>query len=208
MPDTSRQILTGLGRLAVFWRAAAWQAVARHGLNPAQAEILGLLARRGPARQTVLATALGVSAASLSDSVASLNAKGLVTRRGDPGDGRAVQVALSNAGATLQATLPEGPEALRRAVAALPEDEAATTLRALSSLILALQKERAIPVQRMCVTCAHFQPHRHDDAAAPHHCGFVDAAFGDAGLRIDCADHEETTRDGQAEITARLAGVG
>jgi len=208
MPDTCRQIATGLGRLAVFWRASAWQAVAGHGLNPAQAEILGFLARRGPARQSAIAAALGVSAASLGDSVASLIAKGLVARASDPGDRRAVQVALTDAGAERHAALPEAPEALMRAVATLPEDEAATTLRALSSLIRALQQERAIAVQRMCLTCAHFQPHRHDDAATPHHCGFVDAAFGDAGLRIDCADHEEATRDRQAAMAARLARVG
>jgi hypothetical protein len=28
-------------------------------------------------------------------------------------------------------------------------------------------------------------------ADAPHHCAFVNAAFGAAALRLDCADHEE-----------------
>jgi hypothetical protein len=59
----------------------------------------------------------------------------------------------------------------------------------------------------MCVTCACFQPHRHAEAAAPHHCDFVDAAFGDAALRIDCVDHEETTEARCAVIAARLATV-
>ena len=61
----------------------------------------------------------------------------------------------------------------------------------------ALQEARAIPVQRMCLTCRHFRPHVHDDPARPHHCAFVDAAFGDAALRLDCADHE-TARDEEA----------
>jgi hypothetical protein len=29
------------------------------------------------------------------------------------------------------------------------------------------------------------------DERAPHHCAFVDAAFGDWALRLDRADHEE-----------------
>lgn len=208
MPDTSRQIATALGRLSLYWRAALWQAVAERGLNPAQAEILGHLARRGPARQVTLAAALGVSPASLSDSAASLIAKGLVARRPDPGDGRAVQVALTGEGAALHAALPVAPEPLLTALDDLPEAEAGATLRSLSAVIRALQRARAIPVQRMCVTCAHFQPHRHADAATPHHCGFVDAAFGDAALRMDCADHEDATEERRAAIAARLAAVG
>ena len=138
-PGTSRQIATGLGRLAVFWRAALWQAVAEFGLNPAQAEILSSLARRGPARQVALAATLGVSAASLSESVASLTAKGLVTRQRDPEDARAVKVALSEAGAALHARLPEAPEALVAALDDFPEGTAAVTLRAFIAVIRTLQ---------------------------------------------------------------------
>src|SRR3989338_5240356 len=101
MPDPSDQIAFALGRLAVLWRAGGWQAGVAEGLNPAQAEILGHLSRRGPVRQVDLAAALGVSAASLSDSVASLAAKGLVIRQPDPEDGRARRVGLSAAGQTI-----------------------------------------------------------------------------------------------------------
>ena len=79
--------------------------------------------------------------------------------------------------------------------------------RALIGLIRALQVARAIPVQRMCVTCAHFRPHAHDDADSPHHCAFVDAAFGDAALRIDCGDHEDAAEEDLAQIWARFSQV-
>lgn len=189
MPQPADQIAFALGRLAIFWRAAGWQAAAGGGLNPAQAEILAHLARRGPQRGGDLAAALGVSAASLSDSVASLTAKGAVARSPDPDDRRAALVALTDAGAALAAAQPAAPEALRAALAALPEAEAGALLRSLTRVIRALQQARAIPVQRLCATCRHFRPHAHDDAQAPHHCALVDAAFGDALLRIDCADH-------------------
>jgi len=77
-------------------------------------------------------------------------------------------------------------------------------LRALTRVIRALQEARAIPVQRICVTCRHFRPHVHDDATAPHHCAFVDAAFGDAGLRLDCTDHEGATGQDRARKWARF----
>ncbi len=204
MPDHAEQIAAGLGRVAVYWRAAAWKAVTAAGLNPTQAEILAYLSRRGPTRQGDLASVLGVSPASLSDSVASLNAKGMIRRRADPQDRRVVQITLSDLGKATQATLPEAPEDLLAALCALPAAEAGSMLRALTRIIRALQEARAIPVQRICATCQHFRPHVHDDAAAPHHCAFVDAAFGDANLRLDCAEHEEAADQDRALTWARF----
>ena len=56
-------------------------------------------------------------------------------------------------------------------------------------MIRTLQEKGRIPVARMCVSCRFFQPFRHDNPARPHHCAFVDAAFGDEELRLDCPDH-------------------
>ncbi|MCY1144320.1 hypothetical protein OWR29_40535 [Actinoplanes sp. Pm04-4] len=43
----------------------------------------------------------------------------------------------------------------------------------------------------MCLTCRFFVPEAHPESPGhPHHCNFVDAAFGDAELRVTCPDHE------------------
>jgi hypothetical protein len=57
-------------------------------------------------------------------------------------------------------------------------------------IIRGLQEAGDIPVQRMCVTCRYFRPNVHDDRDRPHHCAFVDAAFGDPQLRLDCTEQE------------------
>lgn len=204
MPDHIDELASGLGRIALYWRAGAWQAAAGQGLNPTQAEILTHLARRGPERQVELAAMLGVTPASLSDSVASLVAKGLAERQPDARDRRAVRVALTEAGRATQAALPPAPEALVRALSDLPLADRGPMLRALTRIIRSLQEARAIPVQRMCVTCRHFRPHVHNDAATPHHCAFVDAAFGDAALRLDCGEHEEAPEEDRARNRARF----
>ena len=59
----------------------------------------------------------------------------------------------------------------------------------LVTMIKRLQDAGAIPIQRMCVSCRHFRPYAHADAAKPHHCAFVNAAFGQRDLRIECRDH-------------------
>ena len=64
-----------------------------------------------------------------------------------------------------------------------------TLLRLVVKLIRSLQRRGEIPVARMCGTCQHFRPNVHPEPEAPHHCAFVDAAFGDRQHMIDCPDH-------------------
>lgn len=203
MPNKTDQIVFGLGRIAALLRAGKWQAGSGAGLNPAQAEILARIADR-PMRPGDLAAHLGVSPASLSDSVSSLVAKGFAERQPDPTDGRARRIAPTAAGAALAASLPTAPDALKGALDALPDLERGRLLRTLLHLIRSLQEARAIPVQRMCVTCRHFRPNAHDDAARPHHCAFVNAAFADASLRLDCGDHETALPEEAATIWRRF----
>ena len=207
MPESAVQLAHALSRLALFWRAAGWQAAGTRGLTPMQTEILQHIASRGPMRGGDLARVLGVSAPTLTDAAAALVAKGLLERRPDPDDRRASRLVLTETGAQTAAALPDMPAALRPVIAALPEAERGGLLRGLVQLIRGLQEAGAMPVQRMCPTCRHFRPHAHDDAARPHHCAFVDAAFGDAALRLDCADHGETTTEEGARIWARFVAV-
>ncbi|HXF98241.1 MAG TPA: MarR family transcriptional regulator [Gaiellaceae bacterium] len=187
--DPARTVAVGLGKLGLALRQHAWAQRAQTGLTPTQAQILALLAGRGPCSVGGLAELLAVSQPTASDAVRALVAKGLATKeRGE--DGRVQRVALTAEGAALAAAAPEWPDALLEAVDALEPAEQAALLRGLSRMIRALQERGRIPVQRMCVSCRYFRPHAHPDPDRPHHCAFVDAPFGDRELRLDCADHE------------------
>lgn len=200
-PDT--QILFALGRIAAALRSGRWQSAGEQGLVPAQAEILTRIARQ-PARPAEVAAHLGVSAASASDSISSLVAKGLALRLPDPEDGRAQRLVPTAAGLRLAETLAAAPTAVQGALAALSSQDQAGMLRALTLIIRTLQEARAIPVQRMCVTCRHFRPRVHANADHPHHCAFVDAAFGDASLRLDCGEHEAALAEEAAALWRRF----
>lgn len=206
MPPDVRQITTAFQRLAAFWRANQWQVAKGKGLNPTQGEILARVAAQ-PERTAHLAAHLGITPSSLSDTVSALVDKGLVLRRPDPEDGRARRIVATTKGQELAAQTPDAPDALDAAIASLGESERGALLRSLTLIIRSLQEARAIPVQRMCVTCRHFRPHIHDDPVRPHHCAFVDAAFGDAALQVDCADHQITTEGEAARASARLSAV-
>jgi len=207
MQNQIRQIATAFERIALFWRSNQWSVAKEYGLNPSQGDVLQRISRQ-PERAANLAQRLGVTQASLSDTISALVAKGLAERRPDPGDGRARRIEATGQGRALAAVMPDVPEPLDAAIARLGDADRGALLRTLSLIIRSLQEAEAIPIQQMCLTCRHFRPHVHDDPARPHHCGFVDAAFGDGCLRLDCADHETATEEEAARNRARLAAVG
>jgi DNA-binding MarR family transcriptional regulator len=204
--DLQQMILDGLERLTLVIRADASRLAAPLGINAAQDGILRLLrARPEGLRVQALAEHLNVRQPTVTDSLAALERKGLIHRLIDPVDRRAVIVKSFNA-------LPQAKTAVAThtaaAVAELSEGEQTSLLKTLIKLIRSLQLRNAIPPQRMCVTSKYFCPNTYPDERAPHHCAFVDAAFGDRALRLDCADHEQA----EASIAARnwrtLAATG
>ena len=196
---TEKRIATGLAKLGMAIKAQSWRGAGAAGLTPTQGQILAVLAARGGGLGVgALAEALGVRQPTVSDALAALVAKGLVrkTRRRD--DGRAVSLALTPAGRRAAGASATWPDFLLKAVGALTAAERRVLMVALVKMIRTLQVAGEIPVARLCVDCAHFRPRVHADPLRPHHCAFVDAAFGDAALRLDCADH---TRVSEADAS-------
>jgi DNA-binding MarR family transcriptional regulator len=186
----SRRVTTGLAKVGLALKQEAWAQAGGRGLTPTQGQVLALLrANPGGLRLGVLASQLGVTTATTSDSVAALERKGLVAKLPVTGDGRAVLVRLTPAGVREAAAAAAWPDFLLEAVDELSPAEQAAFLRGLVTMIRTLQERGRIPVARMCVSCRFFRPYRHRDPDRPHHCAFVDAPFGDGGLRLDCPDH-------------------
>ena len=185
------QIATGIARLGQFIRTESWRSGQELGLTPTQMRILRELAAHGPLRVGALAKAVGVSQPTATDAFEALRRKGLAEKGPDPDDGRAVAATITAAGRRRLASASDLPDVLLDAIAEVDAADRGAFARGLTTIVRALQRREAIPVQRMCVTCRYFRPHAHDDPAAPHHCAFVDAAFGDAQLRLDCGEHVE-----------------
>ncbi len=188
----SEQLLIGLSRLGQAVRLSAWHNAGPTKLTPLQSDILLFLdGDRRPRRQGEIVTALASTAPTVSDAVRALAGKDLVDRQRDPADSRAITLVLTEAGRTEAARLATIPEPLRAALDGLGEEDVAAMLRGTTSMIRILQQWHAIPVSRTCVTCRFYRPDAHPgDLRHPHHCAFVDAAFGDVDLRLDCPDHQ------------------
>ena len=143
--DDAARLRLGVARLARHLRAVD----AASSLTPTQASLLSTIVRRGPLGLSDLAAVEGIDAPTLSRAVARLEEQGLVRRRPDPSDRRAVTVEPSAPGRKLlQRLRAERNDALRARLAELGDDERRLlhdALPVLETLADALRKERARP---------------------------------------------------------------
>lgn len=104
-------------------------------LSPGALSALATLVTSGPLRQGDLAAREGVRAPTLTRIVAVLDERGLVERRPDPDDGRAVLVAASPEGVELvRGARGARADELARRMAALPAEQRAALAAALPAL--------------------------------------------------------------------------
>ena len=185
LPD---RIVQGLMKVGLALKANEWSESTRLQLSPTQAQILAALETRGPLRLSELAAIHAITLATASDAVSSLVKKHLVEKRRSEQDARALSIALTRLGRRTAKTIASWPDFLATAVGALSPAEQAVFHRGLVKMIGTLQERGQIPVARMCVHCTYFRPNAHAGSNAPHHCDFINSAFGDERIRIDCGD--------------------
>lgn len=204
-----RRLRDGLDRLSAVLRSDQWVVAGAAGLNPTQVHALTFIAGRGEpgVRIGAIADHLGVTQPTATDSIAALIRKGLLRKQPDPEDSRAVAIRITAAGRDVVRSIGLAITATERALETLSLSEQTALLQLIIKTIRALQIAGAIAPQRLCVTCRYFHPFVHEDAEAPHHCAFVDAAFGPTALRLDCGEHEPLPDAGQEKVWRRYTSA-
>jgi DNA-binding MarR family transcriptional regulator len=198
--DLPQRISAGLAKIGMALKSESWRQSAPAGLSPTQGQILTLLASRTePLRLSEIAAWLAITPATASEAVSTLVEKRMARKTKAAADGRALAVSLTRRGRRLAKQTAHWPDFLGPAVGGLDPKEQEVLLRALTKMIRRLQEEGRIPVARMCVNCRFFRPNVHADSHNPHHCDYVDAAFGDRHLRLDCAEFEQHTAAARME---------
>jgi DNA-binding MarR family transcriptional regulator len=124
-------IATGFERFSEVLR----RLTPREELSLTAASTLRRLERSGPHRLCELHTPEGVSQPAMTQLVTRLEREGLATRGGDPGDGRAVVVDITEAGRAAIARRRAGrQQALSALLQRLPADDHAAIMAALPAL--------------------------------------------------------------------------
>lgn len=197
------RIHEGLERVAMALRADDWVSARAAGVNPTQFAILAALEGRSEGLSVrEIAAQLGVSQPSATDSIAALERKGYLERRPAPNDKRSVRIVVTPQGQAPLAAAHNTRSVAEQAAGALDRQQQEELLVSLVTMIRHLQETGAMPIQRMCVSCRYFRPYVHSDAHKPHHCAFVDAAFGQHELRVDCREHETADPSARAATWA------
>jgi DNA-binding MarR family transcriptional regulator len=190
--DVDSKVVAALERLGEVFRLLLREKAQEHGLSPIQARFLVYLLHHGVELRRVsqLAREFGLTQATVSDAVDSLEAKGFIGREPWPADRRVVTLRLTPEGELLAAELSAWADPIREHLRNSSPGESEVVMRFLMQLIGSLQRSGVITVARMCVTCRFFQPDIHPDADSPHHCGLLDVPLAGSDLRIDCPEHE------------------
>jgi len=158
------------------------------GLNPAQWETLRYLARANRFSRTpaALADYLASTRGTVSRTLASLEAKGYLTRAANARDGRSVEFAL---------TAMAGRALKRDPLIALAGDIEQAAGGALTTLVEELRRTLGKAIARnhgrafgVCRSCRHFRANLRPSARAPHHCALLDQALSEADSRAICAE--------------------
>lgn len=187
--DLETKLLTGLAKISLAFRAEEQKQSFEVRLSPTQAKAL-LLVEDGIQSPSEISKRIGVSRASLSDSLTALQDKGLLKKRRSPEDSRATILELTAKGRRRSDGLADWPTALQESLDDLNTEEKQILLRVLSKIIANLQDQGSVSVPRMCANCRFFRPNAHAGSKKPHHCDYINSAFSDGELRLDCPEHE------------------
>jgi DNA-binding MarR family transcriptional regulator len=193
---TALNLTIGLNKLSLAIRSQAWKKADTDGLNPTQAQIVNMLGKTDAMQLSQVAQALGISAASVSDSIKTLIEKELVQKHRSTNNARAIALTLTDKGHAQAKLTNTYSDFLISAVHGLTLVEQAVLLKTLTKIIHSLVEGGQISVAKMCLHCTYFRPNVHIDLPnTPHHCQYIDAAFGDSELRLDCADQNTASQE-------------
>ena len=190
--DVDKKIVAALERISQAYRVLLQEEAQERSLSPIQARFLVHLLHHGDELGRVgrLAEEFGLSRATVSDAVGTLETKGLVCREPWPRDGRVATLRLTPEGEEAAVGLSSWADVVDEQLESFGPEEKETVMRFLMRLISALQGAGVITVARMCLSCRFFRPDAHPRSVSPHHCALLDLPLSGADLRIDCPEHE------------------
>jgi DNA-binding MarR family transcriptional regulator len=190
--DVNKKVVAALERLSQAFRVLLQEEAQRQNLSPIQARFLVHLLHHGDELGRVgrLAAEFGLSRATVSDAVGTLEAKGLVRREPWPRDGRVATLRLTPEGEEVAVGLSGWADIVKEQLVSFAPGEKEAVMRLLMRLISALQGAGVITVARMCVSCRFFKPEAHQRSGSPHRCALLDMPLSGADLRTDCPEHE------------------
>lgn len=174
-------------RLSVILRAELRALASVHDLKLVQLEALRYLAEANRFSDTPAAVAegLGLTRGTVSQTLRTLQKKGLVHKTPDEHDGRVVHCHLTDAGrALVEQSWPSG--LLSTAVDRWPRERLAEVYRHADALLRAVQEANGMRTFGVCHTCRHFET----AGDKTFRCALFEATLTPAEMMQRCREHD------------------
>ena len=158
-----------------------------HGLKPVQLQALRYLANANRFSRTprALTAWLGQTKGTVSQTIASLERRGLIVRSGDVRDRRIIRLEMTKAGLAVVRMVGDVAEAM---LAHLDDDERATAEVLLGKMLGGHVAARGSRPMGICHTCRYFQ--LGEAPATSHRCSLLDVPLDNDDAQRVCIEQE------------------
>lgn len=184
------KIIVSLEKLSEVFRVLLWDSGKQYGLSPIQIQLL-LFVRFHPEEDlrkvAYMAREFNMTKATISDSLKTLDQKGLVRKKTDVEDARSVTVSLTAKGEKIAAQVSGFAASLDSALERLAPKERESLLLTLMKLSRHLLEDEVLAVERMCFHCSNYKGNFNDN----HYCEAFKKKIAQKSLRVDCPAHIE-----------------
>jgi DNA-binding MarR family transcriptional regulator len=187
--STESRIVASMERIAQAFRVLLWQESKAFSLSPIQVQVLIFLLHHSDEKRKVsyLADEFNMTKATISDTIKTLEQKRLIAKTYEPHDTRSYIIHLTEKGRHIAGRTALFTKEIRTPIDKLHQEDKENLLLSLLGLIRHLNVSGVITIQRMCMTCAHYQS---SDKGQTHFCRLLDQQLQVAELRLDCPEHE------------------
>lgn len=184
------KLVESLERLSRVFKVLLWEEAKRAKMSPLQVQILLYLHEntRRPGGVSRLAMEFGVTQATISDAVRSLEEKGYLSKSIRPEDRRLKLLKLSLKGHRLAIRAQRRRDRLEAKVAGAPEARKEETLRFLMELIRELQEDGLLTDMRLCLSCRNFEPRGDAGSDEAFYCTLTQTPLAITDVNFNCPE--------------------
>src|SRR5690606_3520702 len=158
--STESRIIASLERISQAFRVLLWQESKEFSLTPIQVQVLIFLLYHSREKRKVsyLAGEFNMTKATISDTVKTLDQKGLIEKEYEQHDTRRYIIHLSEKGEAVAKQTASFAADILAPVKKLRADDKENLLLSLMEIIHHLNRAGVITIQRMCRTCSYYAP--------------------------------------------------
>ena len=184
------KLVESLERLSRVFKVILWEEAKRAGMSPLQVQILLYLHEntRRPGGVSRLAMEFGLTQATISDAVRSLEEKGYLSKLVRPEDRRLKELKLSLRGHRLAIRAQKRRDRLESKVGTAPVDRKQETLQFLMELIRELQKDGLLTDMRLCFSCSNFEARPGGAGDREFNCTLTQTPLAITDVNFNCPE--------------------